>query len=114
MQGCFVEMPAFERVRERYLDDAAYSRLQDLLLLEPDLGDLIQGAGGLRKLRFPDSRRGKGKRGGLRVIFYYWSGNSEFWLFTVYDKNEMADLARDQKDKLRDQLKAELRRRTSN
>jgi hypothetical protein len=114
MQGCFVEMPAFERVRERYLDDAAYSRLQDLLLLEPDHGDLIQGAGGLRKLRFPDSRRGKGKRGGLRVIFYYWSGNSEFWLFTVYDKNEMADLARDQKDKLRDQLKAELRRRTSN
>lgn len=67
-------MPAFERVRERYLDDAAYSRLQDLLLLEPELGDLIQGAGGLRKLRFRDTRRGKGKRSGLRVVYYYWSG----------------------------------------
>jgi mRNA-degrading endonuclease RelE of RelBE toxin-antitoxin system len=114
MQGCFVEMPAFERLRERYLDDAAYSRLQDLLLFEPELGDLIQGAGGLRKLRFRDSRRGKGKRGGLRVIYYYWSGKAEFWLFTVYDKNEMADLARGQKDKLREQLKAELRRRKLN
>jgi hypothetical protein len=114
MQGCFVEMPAFERVRERYLDDIAYSRLQDLLLLEPELGDLIQGAGGLRKLRFRDSRRGKGKRSGLRIIYYYWLAKAEFWLFTVYDKNEMADLAREQKDKIREQLKAELRRRKFN
>ncbi len=107
-------MPAFERVRESCLDDAAYSRLQDLLLLEPELGDLIQGSGGIRKLRFRDTRRGKGKRGGLRVIYYYRSGKAEFWLFTVYDKNEMADLTREQKDKLRAQLKAELRKRKLN
>ena len=107
-------MPAFERVRENYLDDAAYSRLQDLLLLEPELGDLIQGAGGLRKIRFRDSRRGKGKRGGLRVIYYYWSAKAEFWLFTMYDKNEAADLTREQSAKLRAQLKAELIRREFN
>ena len=107
-------MPAFERVRERYLDDAAYSGLQDLLLLEPEFGDLIQGAGGLRKLRFRDTRRGKGKRGGLRVIYYYWSGKAEFWLFTVYDKNQVGDLAREQKDMMREQLKAEVRRRKFN
>jgi hypothetical protein len=114
MQGCFVEMPAFERVREHYLDDAAYSLLQNLLLLEPEVGDLLQGAGGLRKLRFRDTRRGKGKRGGLRVIYYYWLGNAEFWLFSVCDKNEMADLAQGQKDKMREQLRAELKRRKIN
>ena len=114
MQGCFVELPAFERVRDRYLDDAAYSRLQTLPLLEPEVGDLLQGAGGLRKLRFCDSRRGKGTRGGLRIIYYHWSAQAEFWLFTVYDKNEMADISREQKDKIREQLKAELRRRKFN
>jgi hypothetical protein len=70
--------------------------------------------GGLRKIRFRDSRRGKGKRGGLRVIYYYWSAKAEFWLFTMYDKNEAADLTREQRTKLRAQLKAELIRREFN
>ncbi|MEN9782800.1 MAG: hypothetical protein RJA24_143, partial [Pseudomonadota bacterium] len=48
--------------------------------------------GGLRKLRFADTRRGKGKRGGLRVIYYWWLGGQQFWLFALYGKNEMADL----------------------
>jgi len=107
-------MPAFERVRDRYLDDAAYSRLQNLLLLEPEVGDLLQGAGGLRKLRFRDSRRGKGTRGGLRIVYYHWLAKAEFWLFTLYDKNEMNDISREQKDKMREQLKAELKRRKFN
>ena len=107
-------MPAFERARDRYLDDAAYLRLQNLLLLEPEVGDLLQGAGGLRKLRFRDSRRGKGTRGGLRIIYYYWFEKAEFWLFTVYDKNEMADVSRGEKEKMRELLKAELRRRKFN
>jgi hypothetical protein len=114
MRGCFIEMPAFERMRERYLNDDAFSGLQDLLLLEPELGALIQGTGGLRKLRFRDTRRGKGKRGGIRVIYYYWHGAAEFWLFTIYDKNDMADLTPDQKEKLRVQLSAELNRRRLN
>jgi hypothetical protein len=114
MQGCFVEMPPFERVRDRYLDDAAYSRLQGLLLLDPEIGDLIQGTGGLRKVRFRDSRRRKGTRSGLRIIYYYWSAKSEFWLFAVYDKNEMADLNRALKDRLRELLKAELSQRKLN
>jgi hypothetical protein len=107
-------MPAFERVRDRYPDDAAYSRLQNLLLLEPEVGDLLQGAGGLRKLRFRNSRRGKGARDGLRIIYYHWSAKAEFWLFTVYDKNEMADISREQTDKMREQPKAELKRRKLN
>ncbi len=114
MQGCFIEMTTFERNPERYLDDDAYSRLQECLLLNPEAVVLIEGAGGLRKLRFRDARRSKGKRGGLRVICYYWTGNAEFWLFTVCDKDELDDLAPQRRDALRQQLKAELRRRTFN
>jgi len=57
----------------------------------PEAGDLIAGTGGLRKLRFGDTRPAKGKRGGLPVIYYYWTGGPEFWLFTLYDKDEMSD-----------------------
>ena len=71
MKATFVELPAFERYRSNYLDDDAFLALQNLLMKHPEAGDAIQGAGGLRKLRFADARRGKGKRGGLRVI-YYW------------------------------------------
>lgn len=52
----------------------------------------LTGTGGLRKLRFADERRGKGKRGGLRVIYYWWDAGSQFWLFTIYDKDETSDL----------------------
>lgn len=104
----------FEWTRERYLDDDAYSQLQDFLLSNPEAGDLIERGGGLRKLRFRDARRGKGKRGGLRVIYYYWTGKAEFWLFTVYDKNEMADVTPKQLDAFREHLKSELRRRRFN
>lgn len=68
MKGVFVELPAFERHRADYLDDHAFLALQNLLMSHPEAGELIPDAGGLRKLRFADVRRGKGKRGGLRVI----------------------------------------------
>ena len=71
MKAVFVELPAFERYRSDYLDDDGFLALQNLLMKRPEAGDLIQDTGGLRKLRFADVRRGKGKRGGLRVI-YYW------------------------------------------
>jgi len=81
MKAVFIELPAFERHRDDYLDDDAFAQLQVELTVNPVAGDLIEGTGGLRKLRFKDSRRSKGKRGGLRVIFYYWTGGPEFWLF---------------------------------
>lgn len=46
---------------------------------DPDGGDIIRGAGGLRKIRFPDERRGKGKRCGLRVIYYWHGTGRQFW-----------------------------------
>ena len=73
MTAVFVELPAFERYRADYLDDDAFRKLQSLLMLKPEAGDIIPGAGGLRKMRFADERRSKGKRGGLRIIYYWWT-----------------------------------------
>jgi hypothetical protein len=92
MRAVFIESPAFERSRETYLDDDSFSRLQGALMANAEAGEVIQGTGGLRKLRFDDERRSEGKRGGLRVIYYYWTGGPEYWLFTLCDKDEVSDL----------------------
>lgn len=80
-------------------------------MLNPDAGDAIPSAGGLRKLRFADERRGKGKRGGLRVIYYWWDTGSQFWLFTIYDKDEVVDLTPAQRRELKEMIKKELKAR---
>jgi len=111
MKAVFIELPAFERHRDDYLDDDSFAQLQIALMVNPVAGDLIEGTGGLRKVRFADPRRGKGKRGGLRVIYYYWTGGPEFWLFTLYDKDEMTDLKAKQREALKELVKAELKMR---
>ena len=111
MKAVFVELPAFERHRADYLDDDAFRKLENLLMKHPEAGDPIPDTGGLRKLRFADARRGKGKRGGLRVIYYWWDAGFQFWLFTLYDKNEMADLTPQQRKALKGMIKTELEAR---
>lgn len=113
MKAVFVELPAFERYRAHYLDDAAFSGLQRVLMKNPEAGEVIEGTGGLRKTRFADARRGKGKRGGLRVIYYWWSAGMQFWLYTLYDKDEVADLTPKQRKALKAMLKTELESRRS-
>ena len=61
------------------------------MLKDPEAGDVITGTGGLRKVRHSDATRGKGKRGGLRIIYYWWEPKRQFWLFTLYDKDELDD-----------------------
>lgn len=111
MRALFVELPAFSRHRAEYLSDEDFRRLQTDLLKNPQAGDLVQGSGGLRKLRHADPRRGKGRRGGLRVIYFHWAAGRQIWLFTVYDKDEMDDLSPTQLKILRDMLKRELEAR---
>jgi hypothetical protein len=103
----FVEAPAFSRYREDYLDDEGLRELQRALASNPEEGDLIPGAGGIRKLRWRDVRRGKGKRGGLRVIYYCFLSDEEIWLLTLYNKDEAADLSKDEKAQLKRALEAE-------
>jgi hypothetical protein len=111
MRALFVELPAFSRYRQVYLDDEAFRALQSSLLTKPEIGDVIEGTGGLRKMRLGDLRRGKGKRGGLRVIYFWWESGRQFWLFTLYDKNEFDDLSPTERKALRDMLKRELEAR---
>lgn len=81
-------------------------------MAEPLAGDVIQGTGGLRKIRFADPRRQKGKRGGLRVIYYFWRDGEQFWLFTLYDKDEAADLTAAERKAVKALLEAELAARS--
>jgi hypothetical protein len=81
------------------------------LLGDPECGDVIVGTGGLRKMRFADARRGKGKRGGLRIVYFWWLRGAQFWLFTIYDKDEMEDLSPREKKALKRMLEDELRAR---
>ena len=80
----FIESPAFDRLRELYLDDDEYAELQQFMMLNPEAGDLVRGSGGVRKLRW--KRKGSGKRGGLRVIYFVRYRPNEFWMLTLYAK----------------------------
>jgi hypothetical protein len=82
----FVESRLFERYLPRYLSDEEFGRLQIALRDDPVLGVVIPSSGGIRKLRW--GRRGMGKRGGMRVI-YYLNRPHEIWLLTIYAKGEV-------------------------
>ncbi len=73
----------------------------------PEAGDIMPGAGGIRKLRWRDQRRGKGRRGGLRIIYYCFLSEQEMWLLALYDKNEAVDLTKKERDQLRRALETE-------
>ena len=91
----FIESKLFEKLREKYLEDERYRELQNFLLEQPLSGDVIQGTGGLRKLRW--SANGKGKRGGIRTIYLYITQKSHIHFLTLYAKNEVSDLTSDEK-----------------
>ncbi|WP_166366248.1 toxin [Pseudomonas akapageensis] len=114
MKALFVELPPFQRYRSEYLDDDAFRSLQSVLMQNPEAGDVIQGTGGLRKVRFGDENRQKGKRGGIRIIYYWWLGGAQFWLFTLYSKGDQNDLSEDQRKILKRLLESEFAARTHN
>jgi hypothetical protein len=108
----FIEAPAFTRHVHEYLDDDGYGALQERLAANPQAGDMMPGTGGFRKIRWTDSRRGKGRRGGLRIIYFYFESAQQIWLMTLYGKNEAADLTANQKKALKAALDAELKARS--
>jgi hypothetical protein len=107
----FIEAPAFSRHLGRYLSDSEFTELQTLLLRNPEAGAVVAGTGGLRKLRWGDSRRGAGKRGGLRIWYRHLPEHGELWFFTVYDKGEVKDLTPREKAQLRVAVDSELSQR---
>ncbi|MHB8743442.1 MAG: type II toxin-antitoxin system RelE/ParE family toxin [Sulfuricaulis sp.] len=86
----FIESEYFSRRLSKYLSDEEYSELQWFLTLHPDAGAVIAGTGGIRKLRW--GSEGKGKRGGLRVIYYWRRTPDTVILLELYRKNERSDL----------------------
>lgn len=86
----FIETKGFSKIREEYLNDDEFQLIQAFLIEYPDAGDIIKGSGGIRKVRW--ASRGKGKSGGLRVIYYWITADDQILFLTAYRKNEMVDL----------------------
>jgi hypothetical protein len=95
----FIETPTFTRLVAELMDDEAYGRFQTDLANAPESGDVIEGTGGLRKIRV--ALPGRGKRGGARVIYYYFSSASQIVLLLAYPKNVQDNLTAAQKKALR-------------
>jgi hypothetical protein len=86
----FIETKLFTSVIKQYLADDEYSALQQTLVARLDAGDVIRGSGGVRNRRWGVA--GRGKRGGVRVIYYLRSHKDEMWMLSVYAKNEEASI----------------------
>ena len=88
------ETPTFTRQIRRLMEDEEYRLLQVALASKPDLGQLMPGAGGLRKMRW--GLRGTGKRGGARIIYYWAVENDLILMLLAYAKGQQKDLKPDQ------------------
>jgi hypothetical protein len=97
MNKTFVETREFTEWVKVYLSDEVLSELQQELRNDPETGSVMPGCGGLRKIRVADSRRGKGKRGGVRVIYLHVAEADVIFLMDIYGKDEQEDLNADQK-----------------
>jgi hypothetical protein len=107
-----VETPTFIRRAERLLSDDERGDLIDFLAFNPTAGDLIPDTGGIRKVRY--AARGKGKRGGVRVIYYLLDEDFPLYALLIYGKDEQDNLTSDQKKAVRafaEAIKAARRRR---
>lgn len=81
----FIETPTFTRAITALLSDDDYASLQMVLVQDPARGDVIRGSGGLRKLRYAVS--GRGKRGGIRVIYYWVKNDGQIYMLLAYAKS---------------------------
>jgi mRNA-degrading endonuclease RelE of RelBE toxin-antitoxin system len=89
----FIETTGFSKLLENYLNHTQFNLLQLYLINFPDAGDVIRGSGGVRKLR--RGLPGQGRRGGLRVVYYWISKDEQILFLTVYRKTEAADLSQE-------------------
>lgn len=96
----FRETELFTRAVTTLLADDEYAKLQGALIVNPEAGDVVKETGGLRKLRWSQERRGKGKRSGVRVIYYWYAAGSLIYMLVAYSKDERDDLSVAQKKAL--------------
>jgi len=94
-----IETSFFTRRITSLMSDDEYRALQQALIIRPDTGPIIQGTGGLRKVRW--RMDGRGKSGGVRIIYYWPTANEQIYMLHAYTKNEQEDLTQTQKKQLR-------------
>ena len=109
MKKLFLESKEFTRWLHEHLDDVSFAAFQFHLMSNPDLGAVIPGCGGLRKVRLAEAKRRRGKRGGSRVIYLHIPEANWIFLLAGYSKGEKDDLSVAQKRTLR-RLAAVLKR----
>lgn len=97
-----IELPEFQKQTRKLFSVGERAELLDYMYDNPLKGDVVAGTGGARKLRFGIG--GRGKRGGVRVIYYYRASATEMYLFSAYAKNEKSDLAPHEKRALKEAI----------
>ena len=103
-----IETSLFTKKIATLLSDEEYRILQNDLLEMPGSGNIIQGSGGIRKIRCGIS--GRGKRGGIRVIYYWATNHDQIFMLYAYAKNESDDLTKDQLSVLREIVALEFKK----
>jgi mRNA-degrading endonuclease RelE of RelBE toxin-antitoxin system len=102
-----IETSIFTRQVRELLSDGEYRDLQEALVSRPDAGSVVRGSGGLRKLRW--GVRGKGKRGGVRIIYYWAARRAQILMLLIYSKSERDDLTPGQLKSLKRVVEEEYR-----
>ena len=92
------ELPEYIRRAGELLNEAERKSVIDYLAAHPRAGDIMEGAGGIRKLRW--ARGGKGKSGGVRVIYYYHDHRIPLYLLTIFGKNEKPNITKSERNEL--------------
>ena len=98
----FIETQLFSRLAAKCLPDDELARVQHYLSENPEAGDIIRESGGVRKLRW--GATGRGKRGGLRIIYYLRSKQGEIWLLTLYAKNVAESISGQTLKKIKEEI----------
>ncbi len=93
-----VELPEFLRRSDKLLKESERLSVINYLAAHPVSGDIMQGTGGIRKLRW--SAHGKGKSGGVRIIYYFYNESMPLFLLTLFGKGEKSNLSRSERNDL--------------
>jgi mRNA-degrading endonuclease RelE of RelBE toxin-antitoxin system len=94
-----IETPIFTKRVKEILSDEEYRLFQIKLIDNPEAGNIIKGSGGIRKIRW--SRSGRGKRGGSRILYYWYNTQGVLLMLFIFKKNESDDLTKSQLNDLK-------------